>query len=73
MERFAAGRKLDLSGSRIIARIGIGTLRTGGLGITAALDLDAPGIGRDDAVYLMRRARTHGRLRPGTPWTQRDL
>ena len=56
MERFAAGRKLDLSGSRVTARIGIGTLRTGGLGITAALDLVAPRIRRDDALYLMRRA-----------------
>ena len=56
MQRFAAGRKLDLSGSRITARIGIGTLGTGGFGITAALDLEAPGIGRDDALYLMRRA-----------------
>jgi Ohr subfamily peroxiredoxin len=56
MERFAAGRKLDLRGSRVTARIGIGTLRTGGLGITAALDLVAPRIGRDDALYLMRRA-----------------
>jgi osmotically inducible protein OsmC len=56
MERFAAGHKLDLSGSRVTARIGIGTLRAGGLGITAALDLVAPGIGYDDALYLMRRA-----------------
>jgi Ohr subfamily peroxiredoxin len=56
MERFAGGRKLDLSGSRITARIGIGTLRSGGLGIIAALDLDAPGIGREDALYLMQRA-----------------
>jgi Ohr subfamily peroxiredoxin len=56
MERFAAGRKLDLRGSRITARVGIGTLATGGLGITAALDLDAPTIRREDALYLMRRA-----------------
>ena len=56
MQRFAAGGKLDLSGSRITARVGIGPLRSGGFGITAALDLDAPGIGRDDALYLMQRA-----------------
>jgi hypothetical protein len=28
MLRYAFGRKLDLSGSRIVARIGIGTLKT---------------------------------------------
>jgi lipoyl-dependent peroxiredoxin len=54
--RFAFGRKLDLSGSRITARVGIGTLSSGGLGLTAALDLDAPGISRADAVELMERA-----------------
>jgi hypothetical protein len=57
MERFAAGHKLDLSGSRVTARIGIGTLRAGGLGITAALDLVAPGIGYDDALSDAAGAR----------------
>ena len=56
MLRFAAGRKLDLSGSRITARVGIGPLRSGGFGLAAALDLDAPEISRVDAVYLMERA-----------------
>jgi lipoyl-dependent peroxiredoxin len=54
--RFAAGRNLDLSGSRITARVGIGPLRRGGLGLAAALDLDAPEINRADAVELMERA-----------------
>jgi osmotically inducible protein OsmC len=54
--RFAFGRKLDLSGSRITARVGIGTLSTGGFGLAAALDLDAPGISRADAVELMELA-----------------
>jgi lipoyl-dependent peroxiredoxin len=54
--RFASGRKLDLSGSRVTARVGIGPLSTGGLGLAAALDLDAPGISRADAVELMERA-----------------
>jgi lipoyl-dependent peroxiredoxin len=54
--RFAAGRNLDLSGTRITARVGIGPLRTGGFGLTAALDLDAPQIGRDEALDLMNRA-----------------
>ena len=56
MQRFAAGRELDLSGSRLTARVGIGPLESGGFGLTAALDLDAPGISRTDAVYLMERA-----------------
>lgn len=49
-------RKLDLSSSRITARLGIGTLKSGGLGLVAGLDLDAPGISRADAVYFMERA-----------------
>jgi osmotically inducible protein OsmC len=54
--RFATGRRLDLSGSRITARVGIGLLRSGGLGLAVALDLDAPGLDRDVAVDLMERA-----------------
>jgi osmotically inducible protein OsmC len=56
LQRFAFGRKLDLSGTRITARVGIGTLKGGGLGLAAALDLDAPQISRDEAVELMTRA-----------------
>jgi osmotically inducible protein OsmC len=56
MQRYASGRKLDLSGTRITSHIGIGTLKSGGLGLVAALDLDAPGLSRADAVYLMERA-----------------
>jgi lipoyl-dependent peroxiredoxin len=33
--RFAAGRRLDLTGSRVTARVGIGTLENGGLGLAA--------------------------------------
>ena len=44
--RIAAGRKLDLTGSRITARVGIGPLAGGGFGLSAALDLDAPQIDR---------------------------
>jgi lipoyl-dependent peroxiredoxin len=54
--RLASGRKLDLTGTRITARIGIGPLSSGGLGLTAALDLDAPAIGREVALELMERA-----------------
>jgi osmotically inducible protein OsmC len=54
--RFAAERKLDLSDSRVTARIGIGVLESGGFGLTAAIDLEAPGIGREEAAELMVRA-----------------
>jgi Ohr subfamily peroxiredoxin len=54
--RIASGRKLDLSGSRITARVGIGPLESGGFGLSAALDLDAPKIDRDVAADLMSRA-----------------
>ena len=56
MLRFAAGRKLDLSGTRITARVGIGPVKQGGFGLAVALDLDAPQLSRDEAVELMARA-----------------
>src|SRR6266566_866518 len=56
MARFAAGWNLDLTGTRVTALVGIGPARGGGFGLTAALDLDAPGIDRAKAVELMRRA-----------------
>src|SRR3954465_9744064 len=37
MLRIASGRKIDLTGSRITARIGIGPLKTGGFGLAAPL------------------------------------
>jgi osmotically inducible protein OsmC len=54
--RFAVGRKLDLSDSRVTARVGIGPVPSRGLGLVAALDLDAPRLTRDVAVDLMNRA-----------------
>jgi lipoyl-dependent peroxiredoxin len=54
--RIATGRKLDVSGSRITARVGIGLLKSGGFGLAAALDLEAPGISRTEAVELMEWA-----------------
>jgi osmotically inducible protein OsmC len=56
MMRYAGMRKLDLTDTRVTARIGIGPLKRGGFGVAAAIDLEAPGIGREDALYLMRRA-----------------
>jgi lipoyl-dependent peroxiredoxin len=54
--RVASGRRLDLSQSRITARVGIGPLRGGGFGLAVALDLDAPGLSWDVASDLMNRA-----------------
>ena len=54
--RFAAGSGLDLSDSRITARVGIGPVPRGGFGLVAALDLDAPQLAREVAVDLMSRA-----------------
>jgi lipoyl-dependent peroxiredoxin len=54
--RIAAGRKLDLTGSRIAARVGIGPAPGGGFGLTAALDLERASIGREEASELMQRA-----------------
>jgi lipoyl-dependent peroxiredoxin len=45
-----------VSGSRITARVGIGLLESGGFGLVAALDLEAPGISRTEAVELMEWA-----------------
>jgi lipoyl-dependent peroxiredoxin len=56
MQRYAVARKLDLSDTRVTARIGIGALKSGGFGLAAALDLDAPRLSRADAVELMERA-----------------
>ena len=44
--RISAGRKLDVSDSRITARVGIGASKRGGFGLAVALDLDAPQLSR---------------------------
>ena len=43
----ARSRKLDASDSVITARVTIGTVETGGLGLAAALDLHAPHLARE--------------------------
>jgi lipoyl-dependent peroxiredoxin len=52
--RIAAGRTLDLSGSRITARVGIGALKSGDFGLAAALDLDTPQLSRERGLDLTR-------------------
>src|SRR5207248_3241941 len=54
--RLAFGKELDLSDSRVTARVGIEPVPSGGFWLVAALDLDAPQLTRDVAVELMKRA-----------------
>jgi Ohr subfamily peroxiredoxin len=56
LRRIASARKLDLSGSQITVRVGVGPLTTGGFGLVATLDLDAPELSRDEGFDLVARA-----------------
>jgi Ohr subfamily peroxiredoxin len=50
----AAQRQIDLTGSQVTARIGLGPIPGGGLGLSAALDLDGAGADRADLAELIR-------------------
>ena len=52
----ATGRHLDVSASRVTARVGIGPTGHGGFGLEVALDLSAHGLSSEDAASLMERA-----------------
>ncbi len=52
----ARGRDLDATESRIVSKVGIGSRSEGGFGLQVSLNLTAPGISREDAEDLMRRA-----------------
>src|SRR5207302_10904502 len=52
----ARGHRLDVSGSQIIARVGIGPTGHGGFTLQVSLDLHAPRISYEDASELMARA-----------------
>ena len=54
--RLAAARKLAIPRAKLTARVGLGPATGGGFGLTAELDLDAPGIERAQAAALMRQA-----------------
>ena len=54
--RGTLNRKLELEGSRLTARVGIGPTGQGGFGLAVSLDLQAPQLTADDAVMLMTRA-----------------
>ena len=75
--RFAAGRRLDLSTSRVTARVGIGLLETGGMGLAAAIDLEAPEIPREGATRragrrFRRRSVARARSAAVSPDGRRD-
>lgn len=52
----AARQKLAIPRARLTARVGIGPTGDGGFGLTAALDLDAPGLDRRQAANLLEQA-----------------
>jgi osmotically inducible protein OsmC len=52
----ANGQKLDLSGSRITAEVGIGPTGHGGFGLSVSLDLHAPLLSGKEASDAMIRA-----------------
>ena len=54
--RVAAGQRLAIPRSKLIARVGIGPASEGGFGLSVALDLEAPGLDRAQAATLMERA-----------------
>jgi lipoyl-dependent peroxiredoxin len=52
----ARGRKLDVTGSQITSKVGIGPTGHGGFGLAASLDLHAPSLTAVQAAELMARA-----------------
>lgn len=54
--RVASGRKLDVSDSKLTARVSIGVVAGGGFGLSVALDLQAPDLDAETATALMERA-----------------
>jgi Ohr subfamily peroxiredoxin len=52
----ARGKDLDVSDSRITARVGLGPTGHGGFGLQVALDLTAPTLSVAEAADLMTRA-----------------
>jgi lipoyl-dependent peroxiredoxin len=52
----ARGRNLDVSGSQVTSRVGIGPTGHGGFGLAVSLDLNAPSLTAVQAADLMARA-----------------
>jgi osmotically inducible protein OsmC len=52
----ARGRNIDVTGSKITSKVGIGPLSSGGFSLQVSLDLHAPGVSGEEARELMLRA-----------------
>jgi osmotically inducible protein OsmC len=58
LQSVAGERDVDISASRLTARVGLGPREGGQFALTVELDLDAPGVSAADAAALMHGA--HG-------------
>src|SRR5215210_4676934 len=56
LKHVATADKLDVTGTEVSASVGIGTLPSGGFGLTVELDVHAPSLDRDTALALVERA-----------------
>jgi Ohr subfamily peroxiredoxin len=56
MKTIAGMKKIDLEESTVTARVGLGPTGTGGFGLTAEMAVDLPGVDRDTAHSLVRKA-----------------
>ena len=53
---FAARREIDISGSSVTARVGLGPDETGGMGLNVELHVELPGVEDESARKLVRSA-----------------
>jgi Ohr subfamily peroxiredoxin len=56
LKRIAGQDKLDATGSEVSASVGIGTLETGGFGLTVELDVHTPNLDKPTAEALVAKA-----------------
>ncbi len=56
MKTIAGMKKIDLDESAVTARVGLGPTGSGGFGLETELQVDVPGLDRDTAHSLVRKA-----------------
>lgn len=56
LKTVAAMKETDLESSLVVARVHLGVLEGRGLGLAVDLEVSLPGLGRDEAEALVRRA-----------------
>ena len=56
MKTIAGMKKIDLDESTVTARVGLGPTGTGGFGLETELNVDIPGLERETAHSLVRKA-----------------